>query len=85
MARGVHEAEKAAPADSQDVDAPETQALPHALGVGDELILRALLDRDPLGAAVAAMVVEDQPEPERLGQRRQGAAQPGGIGAGSAV
>ena len=47
MARGVHEAEEAAPADPQDVDAPEAQRLPHALDVGDELILGALLDRRP--------------------------------------
>src|SRR5262249_45449483 len=60
MARGVHESEKTAPADAEHVDRTEPERQPHALDVRDELVLRALLDRLPDRAAVAAVIVEDQ-------------------------
>jgi hypothetical protein len=49
----------------------------HTLDVSDELILRALLDGHPLGTTVAAMVVDDQAKPERVGERGQGAPKSG--------
>ena len=65
IARGVHQPEKATPADAEHVDPSETERLAHTLDVSDELILRALLDGHPLGTTVAAMVVDDQAKPER--------------------
>ena len=67
------------------MDAAETERLPHAFDVGDELILGALLDRHPLRAAVAAVIVEHESHAEGLGQRRQAPAQPRGVGARAAV
>ena len=85
MARGVHQPEEAAPADAEHVDRTEPERLTDALDVGDQLILRALLDRHPFRAAVAAMIVEDQPEVELGRQRRESAREPGRVGARTAV
>ena len=85
MARGVHEPEEAPPADAEHVDRSEPERRAHALDVGNQLILRALLDRNPLRTPVAAVVVEDQPEIELGGQRRQGPREPRRIGARTAV
>src|SRR5262249_28746273 len=85
VARGVHEAEEAAPADPEDVDGAEAEGLPHALDVVDELVLGAPLDGIPARAAVAAMIVEHEAEAERARQRGRRPREPGRVGARSAV
>jgi len=82
---GVHEPEEPAPADPEDVDAAEPEREPHALHVTHQLVLRALLDRHPLRAPVAAVVPEDQPEPERGGEGPERADEAARVCAGPAV
>src|SRR5439155_9607188 len=58
---------------------------PHALDVGDELMLRELLHRLPPRAPMAAMIIENEAETERLGKGRERAHEPGRVGTGTAV
>ena len=85
MAGGVHEAEKPAPADAEHVDRAEPQRQPHALRVRHQLVLRALLDRDPFRAPVPAVVPEDHAQTERVSQRTERADKRARVRTGTAV
>jgi len=83
--RPVHQAEESPPADPEHVDRSELEPLSYALDIGDQLILRALLDRHPLRAPVAAVVVENHLEMELGGQRPQSPREPRRVGARTTV
>jgi hypothetical protein len=85
MTGGVHQPEEPTPADAEHVDRAKAERQSHALHILHQLVLRALLDGDPLRTPVTPVIPEDEAESKRVGERPERADKPGRVRARAAV